>query len=123
MKKKIFSVISLFMILTIAVAYASIKADMKTIGTDFRTITLSVNNPASNAANIVLADKIIASFKSLREINPGMGSFNEYQSLIDREITLFNDLKKNLSEADQASALATIEQINLVKKEAHNKFK
>ncbi len=123
MKKKIVSIVCVVMLITLAGAYASLKADMKTIGANFKTISLSVNDQGANASNILLADKIIESFKIIREINPGMGSFSEFQTLIDKEISLFAELKKNLAENDQKTALATIEQINLVKKEGHNKFK
>jgi len=123
MKKMILVGFCLLVTLKVGAAMASIKNEMKIIASDLKTISLSINNPSSNSSNIVLAEKIMASFQSIRDLNPLGGNLIEYQDLIDQEIVLFSELKKNLTAGDQKAALATLDQINVVKKEGHNKFK
>ena len=122
MKLKLLLTFCLVMLLTVTAAIASISSNMKLIGAKFKTITLTMNDQSQAPKNIVLADEIISAFKAVRVINPGVGNFSEFQALIDQEIVLFGELKKHLASGDKAQLLATIEQINLVKKEAHSKF-
>ncbi len=112
-----------FFLATIAVAMASIASEMKTIGAHYKTITLTINDPAKNASNVVLVDKIQVAFKVVREIPPSASTAAEFQQLVDQATTKFDELKIALNANDNVKAANLIQEINLIRKEAHAKFK
>ena len=120
--KKILFVIS-FLFFTLAISFAGISSEMKSIGSRFKTISLSVSDASKNSVNIILTEKIISSFKVVREISPGNGDQVEFQKLIDQAVSLFEQLKISLNENDNVKAMGILQEINTVRKEAHAKFK
>jgi hypothetical protein len=115
--------VTLLLLATIAVAMASIANEMKTIGSHYKTITLTINDSASNSSNIALIDKIQTAFRIVREIPPSASTANEFQILIDQVLLKFSDLKIALNNNDNVNAASVVQEINLIRKEAHAKFK
>ena len=100
----------------------SLKANMKQTSALLKQVTQSVNDSTKNAANADNAAKMIELFKTARNQTPGVGSFLEYQSLIDQCIAEFTNLQKAFQNNDNKEALSTIQKLNQIKKEGHDKF-
>jgi hypothetical protein len=111
------------MLMTIAVAFASVASEMKTIGAHYRTITLTVNDSSKNATNITLIDKIQVAFRAVREIPPSASTAAEFQDLVDQALAKFDELKLALQKNDNVAAASLVQEINVIRKEAHAKFK
>lgn len=114
--------VAFLLLATIAVAVASIASEMKTIGAYYKTVTLTINDSSKNSANIALIEKIQTSFSAVREIPPSASTADEFQSLVDQALLKFNELKVALANNDNSRAASILQEINVIRKEAHAKF-
>ncbi len=133
--KHILSTLSLGFLLLSAPAFAdpSLKDNMGQLGDLYKLISSTLTDPAKAAPNAENAKKMAVILKAvllqvpdtISELPPEQrdSALASYKKLINDEIAHANDLAAVFSKSDTRTAANILNDINLTKRDGHNKFK
>lgn len=112
---------------------ASLKENMKQLGTLFKAIGSSVNDASQNAKNLENSQQMTALFKvaiqqipeTIADLPDGEkeAALQDYQEMISQEVTLSEQLQQAFANNDNATAAKVLQQMGSVRKDGHGKYK
>jgi gas vesicle protein len=122
-------------LITLSVSFASagpMKNAMRDMGKAFKKINQTIHDSSQNQNNAVLAQNIAQLLTNvLNEVPETINelpsteqqeAFNHYQELIQREITLAQQLEQAFLNEDSGSALAIFQEMSDLMDQGHDKF-
>ena len=119
--------------LTLSFAFAGpMKTAMRDMGKAFKKINQTIHDSSQNQANAVLAQTVAQLLTDvLNEMPETIGelpsdkqqeSFAHYQEMIQREITLAQQLEQAFLNEDSASALAIFQEMSDLMDQGHDQY-
>lgn len=113
-------------------AAASLKQNMKQIGSLFKGISATVNDPSKNADNAASADQMNELFKACQVLVPEVVSempsdqqpaaLEQFKGLIQKEIDYTAELATDFRNNDNAGAADICAKMKDTKKDGHDTF-
>lgn len=111
---------------------ASLKKNMKQIGKLVKAVSKQIDDPSKNADSSAKISDVLELLKKSMEQMPESvekkskeaqePAMKQYKELIEKEIQLSTELKKNFEANDNAKAAETLKEMNSIKKKGHKEF-
>lgn len=112
---------------------ATLKQDMKQLGSLFKQVGSTMNDASQNQANAANAGRMRLLFQAVLTMAPDTvadmpaseraQALQDYQHMIQQEIDLVTQLETAFLNNDNGTAVAVLQKMGDLKKQGHDKFK